>query len=297
MHSPALVRPPRLMATNMPIDLLRSFVAVVETGSLAHATETILLTQSALSLQMKRLEDVLQQKLFRRNGRKLSLTPAGEELVSYARQMLALNDRMVLALGRDFDPEPISLGLVQDFADTILSRVLSRFRSMHPRARIVVRVGGSIELLEMFDRSRLDIVLCLGQHGDRVGASSKTVGSDRMVWLGQPDNANFEELPLVLLEPPCRFREAALHALGAANRSYRVVLETPNLPALSAGARAGLGVSCRTRRFAVSENLPFLPADALPALPEIETILVRRDGLSDTTYDLAELLQHAINDQ
>lgn len=296
LQRPALTRPPRLMATNMPIDLLRSFIAIVEAGSLAQATETILLTQSALSLQMKRLEDVLQQKLFRRDGRKLSLTPAGEELVGHARQLLALNDRIVSALGQDFDPEPITLGLVQDFADTILTDVLSRFHFGHPRARIIIRVGGSVELLDMFDRSRLDLVLCLGQHGDRVGSSLKTVGHDRMVWLGQPDSADLEELPLVLLESPCRFRDTALHTLGESKRAYRIVLETPNLPALGAGVRGGLGVSCRTRRFATSEGLPLLPAGVLPPLPEVETVLVRRNGLSDTAHDLAELLEQAAAD-
>jgi DNA-binding transcriptional LysR family regulator len=257
---------------------------------MALATETIFLTQSALSLQMKRLEDVLQQKLFRRDGRRLVLTPIGEELVGYARQLLSLNDRIMITLGQDLEPEPIAVGMVQDFADTLLPEVLGRFRLAHPRARLVVRVGGSAELLEMFDHFRLNIVLCLGQHGDRSGATSAVVGHDRMTWIGNPEIAERSEVPLVLLEPPCRFRDAALQALMQSRRDYRLVLETPNLPALRAGVQGGMGMSCRTRRFATVEGLPTITGDALPALPEIESVLVRRNHLSDAAADLADLL-------
>ena len=295
-HTPA-PRAPQRMARNVQTELLRSFVAIVEAGSMAQATETIFLTQSALSLQMKRLEDMLQQKLFRRDGRRLLLTATGEELVTYARQLLALNDRIMQNLGQQSDPEPITVGMVQDFADTILPDVLGRFRLGHPRARLIVRVGGSMELLDMFDRSRLDLVLCLGQHGDRVGASWDVVGHDQMVWLGDPANIEREELPLVLLEPPCRFRDAALRTLTEAQRDYRIVMETPNLPALRAGVRGGIGISCRTRRFAAAEGLPVITAASLPPVPDIETILVRRDGLTDSAHDFADLLADAAGNQ
>lgn len=288
---------PQRMARNVPTELLRSFVAIVEAGSMAQATETIFLTQSALSLQMKRLEDVLQQKLFRRDGRKLVLSPAGEELVAYARQLLALNDQIMHKLGHVSEPDPITIGMVQDFADTILPDVLAHFRLEHPRCRLTVRIGGSSELLEMFDRSRLDIVLCLGQHGDRLNTSQRIVGHDRMVWIGDPSVLEHSELPLVLLEPPCRFREEALRTLAKARREYRIVLETPHLPAMRAGIRSGLGASCRTRRFATSEGLSVLPKGILPDIPEIETILVQRNGLTDAAQDLAELLGQASADQ
>ncbi|WP_232227948.1 LysR family transcriptional regulator [Asaia astilbis] len=117
-HAPQ--RQARRMATNMPTELIRSFVAIVDAGSMAQATETIFLTQSALSLQMKRLEDLLQQKLFRRDGRALALTAAGEDLLVRARQFLALNDQIVQSMGQGFDPEPIHIGMTQDYADTVL---------------------------------------------------------------------------------------------------------------------------------------------------------------------------------
>lgn len=296
MPSPALHLPQKI-TRNVPTELLRSFVAIVEAGSMAQATEVIFLTQSALSLQMKRLEDVLQQKLFRRTGRRLTLTPAGEELVFYARQLLELNDRIMHTLGFPQDPDPICIGLVQGFADTILPDVLARFRAEHPRARLTVRVGGSAELLEQFDSAKLDLVMCLGQHGDRPGAHWKVIAQDRMVWLGDSAATELEELPLVLLDAPCRFREATLRALGQAQRNHRIVLETQNLPALRAGIRGGLGISCRTRHFAVAEGLPIIPANSLPTLPEIETILIQRNDLPEAAQDLATLLSQAPNMQ
>ncbi|MBB3172901.1 DNA-binding transcriptional LysR family regulator [Endobacter medicaginis] len=286
----------RRVTRNVPTELLRSFVAIAEAGSMAQATDTIFLTQSALSLQMKRLEDVLQQKLFQREGRRLVLTAAGVELVAYARQLLELNDRIMLQLGQAADPEPVSVGMVQDFADTVLADVLGRFRLEHPRARVTVRVGGSAELLEHFDRARLDIVLCLGRHAERSGAQTRIVAEDRMVWLGDPAIVDQSELPLVLLEPPCRFREAALRALGEARRDYRVVMQTPHLPALRAGVRGSLGISCRTRRFALAEGLAMLPSGALPPVPRIETVLVQREGVSEAGADLASLLAEAASD-
>jgi len=284
---------PQRMARNVPTELLRSFVAIVEAGSMAQATETIFLTQSALSLQMKRLEEVLQQKIFRRDGRRLMLTAAGEELVAYARQLLDLNDRIMLNLGHARDPDPITIGMVQDFADTILPAVIEQFRVAHPRARLIVRVGGSAELLEMFDRARLDLVLALGQHGDRPGASTRVVGEDPMVWLGDPAIAEEQLVPLALLEPPCRFRDAALRALTGARRQYRIALETPHLPALRAGVRGRIGISCRTRRFAIAERLSVIPAGTLPTVPQIETLLVTRNGLQDAAQDLGALLGDA----
>lgn len=120
---------------------------------MTRATETIFLSQSALSLQMKRLEDVLQQRVFHRTGRFLLLTAAGEELAGLARQMLGVNDRIVTTLGRGSEPVPLQLGLVPDFADTILRGVLSRFAALHPASRLQLKLDGSAELLEQFDRS------------------------------------------------------------------------------------------------------------------------------------------------
>src|ERR1700691_4367442 len=113
--------------TNLPTDLLRSLVAIVDSGSMLKATDTIFLTQSALSLQMKRLEELVQQPLFTRRGRRLLLTDAGQCLVERARQMLDINDCIIASLTSEQLAGPVSIGLVQDFAEALLTGVLRRF--------------------------------------------------------------------------------------------------------------------------------------------------------------------------
>ncbi len=257
------------MPTNLPTELLRSFVAIVDSGSMLRATERVFVTQSALSLQMKRLEETVLTPLFHREGRRLSLTPAGQTLLGHARDILALNDRAVVALTGDALAGPARVGLVQDFAETLLSGVLARFAQLNPDTQLQVRVAGSPELLELLRSDRLDVILCMGAYDDP--AAARTVP---MVWHGEPDLAQQDVLPLAILEAPCRFRDAALAALEREGRSYRVALETPSLSALRAAVQSGLAVTCRTSLFR-PEAQPIADG-ALPSLPKVA--YVRRTG-------------------
>jgi len=250
------------MATNLPTELLRSFVAIVDSGSMLRATERVFVTQSALSLQMKRLEETVLTPLFHRDGRRLVLTPAGQTLLPRAREILALNDSAVVALTGDVLAGPARVGLVQDFAETLLSGVLARFSQLNPDAQLQVRVAGSPELLELLASDRLDVVLCMGSPDDPAAARVA-----QMVWHGDEDLTNQAVLPIAILESPCRFRDASLAALEREGRAYRVALETPSLSALRAAVQAGLAVTCRTALF-LPNHAP-LDSSILPALPEV----------------------------
>ncbi|MGR4863338.1 LysR substrate-binding domain-containing protein [Caulobacter sp. LARHSG274] len=249
------------MATNLPTELLRSFVAIVDSGSMLKATERVFVTQSALSLQMKRLEETVLTPLFHRDGRRLVLTPAGQALLVHAREILALNDRAVVALTGDALVGPVRVGLVQDFAETLLSGVLARFSQLNPEVQLEVRVAGSPELLDLLSGDRLDVVLCMGAPDDPHAARVAP-----MVWHGDPDLAKAAVLPLAILAPPCRFRDAALAALERDGRPFRVALETPSLSALRAAVEAGLAVTCRTALF--RPGTPPIEA-GLPAVPQV----------------------------
>lgn len=256
------------MATNLPTELLRSFVAIVDSGSMLKATERVFVTQSALSLQMKRLEETVLTPLFHRDGRRLTLTPAGQALLTHAREILALNDRAVVALTGDALVGPVRVGLVQDFAETLLSGVLARFAQLNPEVQLQVRVAGSPELLDLLNGDRLDVILCMGAPED-----SAAVRVAPMVWHGDPELAERPVLPLAILEPPCRFRDAALAALERDGRPYRVALETPSLSALRAAVEAGLAVTCRTALF---RPLTTPIETGLPRVPQVA--YVRRVG-------------------
>ncbi len=224
------------MAASLPIDVLRSFVAIVDYGSMLKASERVFLTQSALSLQVKRLEEMLQQPLFHRDGRRLVLAPSGETLLQYAREMLALNDRAISAVSGGILAGPVRVGMVQDFAETLLTRILAQFAALHPEAALHARIGGTMELLDELAKDRLDVLIGFSEPG-----SKGEVRVEPMIWIGDPDLATREVAHLAVLEKPCRFREAAIAALEAAGRPYRIVLETPNLSTLRAGVGRGPG--------------------------------------------------------
>lgn len=278
------------MAVNLPTELLRSFAAIVDSGSMLRATERVFVTQSALSLQMKRLEETVQAPLFHRDGRRLVLTPVGQSLLTFAREILATNDRAVAALTGDALAGPARVGLVQDFAETLLSGVLSQFVQLNPDVQLQVRVGGSQELLELLKSDRLDVVLCMG-----AGDDAAAIRVAPTVWLGDETLLEDEVLPLAILEEPCRFRDAALAALKAAGRPYRVVLETPSLSVLRAAVNAGLGISCRTQMF--SNRLITGAEHALPALPSVAYVSHTRANPHSTITHLADLMHTAVLDQ
>jgi DNA-binding transcriptional LysR family regulator len=278
----------RPMAVNLPTELLRSFAAIVDSGSMLRATERVFLTQSALSLQMKRLEETVQTPLFHRDGRRLSLTPAGEKLLTFAREILAANDRAVLSLNGNVLAGPARVGVVQDFAETLLSGVLAQFAQLNPDSQLQVRVGNALELLDLLRSDRLDVVLGMGSPDE--AAALRTAP---MQWLGDPDLAHSQVLPLAVLERPCRFRDAALAALEAAGRPYRIVLETPSLAVLRACVDADLAITCRTSVFSTraigQEHGP-----DLVALPQVAYVRHVRADPHPTIGRLADLIGDAV---
>ncbi len=261
------------MPVNLPTNLLRSFVAIVDTGSMIGASEHVFVTQSALSLQVKRLEELVQQPLFTREGRRLVLTTAGDTLINYARRLLVLNDEAVSAVGAGHVAGPIRIGMVQDFAETMLGDILARFAELHPDSQLYARVAGTAELLALLETGQLDIVI--GYAGaDDPGA----IQVAPMAWYGREILANYAVVPLAVLEKPCRFREAAIAALEAAGRPWRIAIETPNLSTLRAAVGAGLGITSRTHLF-LPDAVPLETSD-LPPLPHVACI-ARKTGNFD----------------
>lgn len=275
------------MPVNLPTNLLRSFVAIVDAGSMLNATEHVFVTQSALSLQIRRLEEMVQQPLFTREGRRLSLTPAGTVMLDYARRVLSLHDEAIAALSAKQFSGPVRVGMVQDFADTLLAGVLGRFAELHPSAHIYARVAGTVELLKLLDRNEIDIIVGFAPAG-----SSPAILSAPMRWLGDEELSRREVVPLAVLEKPCLFRESAISSLEASGRRYRIAVETPNLSTLRAAVQARLGVTCRTHLFPV--ELPALPPQALPTLPQVACIIKTSEQLCGATAHLADLCAEVV---
>jgi DNA-binding transcriptional LysR family regulator len=275
------------MAVNLPTNLLRSFVAIVDTGSMLSASDKVFVTQSALSLQIKRLEELVQQALFTRDGRRLALTASGHVLLDYARRVLQLHDEAVAAVSAGRFSGPVRVGMVQDFAETLFSGLLARFAELHPASQIYARVSGTAELLGLLEQGQLDLVL-----GYAAADDPKAVRVGPMSWHGQEALATADVIPLAVLEKPCRFREAAVASLEAAGRRYRLAVETPNLSTLRAAVEAGLGITCRTPTF-----IPQPPIeDILPALPRVSCIVSRAPKLDEATGPLAALAEETLRE-
>jgi len=274
------------MPVNLPTNLLRSFVAIVDNGSMLNASEKVFVTQSALSLQIKRLEELLQQELFHRDGRRLTLTAAGDLMLDYSRKVLSLHDEAVAAVTAGHFAGPARIGMVQDFAEMLLSGLLARFAELHPDAQIYSRIAGTAELLAQLERRQLDIVVGFAAPNDPAA-----VAHAPMAWYGNVALLDRDPIPIAVLEQPCRFREAAVRALEDIGRPFRIAVETPNLTTLRAAVQAGLGITCRTHLFLQDEPLVH---PALPELPRVSCILRTANALDASTGRLAELVRETV---
>lgn len=230
---------------NLDTALLRTLVTAIDLAGFGRAAELLGRTQSAVSLQMQRLEQQVGETLFRKQGRSLALTDAGETILGYARRILELNDEAISAVKGLAVAGSVRLGLPQDFAETGLPTILARFARAHPAVRIEVRVDRNSVLLDQLKRGDLDLALVFGQADDR---ESIKVAELPIVWIGpaQFSWSRREPLPLVLFEAPCLFRQAALHALDKAGIAWRLTFSSPSLAGLWAGVKAGLGITIRT---------------------------------------------------
>ena len=235
---------------NLDMDVLRSFAAVVDLGGLSQAGRRLGRSQSAISLQMKRLETQVGEPLFLRAGRSLDLSEAGEQLLAYARRILALNDEALADLRGAPVEGRLRFGTQQDFTDSWLPTALARFAERHPAVRLQISVGKGTSYLKALERGRFDLVLVLGL-GNR--PTAEHLGQLPLTWIGRKDFVwrDGEPLPLVTFEGWCRFRRRALALLDEAGIPWRIVLTSPSLAGLWAAASAGLGVTVRT-----AEGLP-----------------------------------------
>jgi DNA-binding transcriptional LysR family regulator len=271
------------MPVNLPTDLLRSFVTIVDTGSMVRASEHVFLTQPALSLQMKRLSEIIRRPIFNREKGNLKLTLAGEILLTHARTMLELNDRIVADIGGE--PNLVArIGMVQDFADAILPTVLSRFKELNRDVRLEIRIGNSAELRELVVAGRLDLALFLGQEGD-----PDSFATADTLWVGQSRLAQEPTVPLAVMTKPCMFREIALAALEAQDRRYVISVETPSTSALRAAVESGLAVTCRAPAFIGPAVSPIDLGGEL--LPKVAYCMSVQASANPTVIHLAELLR------
>jgi DNA-binding transcriptional LysR family regulator len=236
-----------MLPTNLDMDVLRSLVVANDLGGFVKAAGRLGRTQSAISLQMKKLEEQIGQTIFRKNGRGVVLTDTGDVLLGYARRILALNDEAVAATRGVAVAGTVRLGLPQDLAEHWLPKVLGPFHRTHPHIYFEAIVGRSRDLREQVVQGGVDIALTFGEIG-RPYDDAETLAHLPLVWVGPHDFVAEPErpLPLALLDAPCMFRNFGIGALDAAGMAWRIAFTSPSLAGLWGAVEAGLGVTIRT---------------------------------------------------
>ena len=261
----------------MDTDLLRAFVTVAECEGFSAAGKVLHRTQSAISLQIKRLEDQMGKALFERTSRSVMLTGPGERLLPYARHMLTLEDEAREALGQLTRGELIRFGTSEEQAATYLPALLARFAERYPAARLEMHCDISGSLVEAFQEGVLDVVLSI-RHGPT--QSGQLLGWEPMVWVVEEQAApeRWTELPLALNPEGCIFRAHALAALGREKRRWQLRYVSPSTTGINLPVQAGLAATVKTPRSVPPGCRIVGEAEGLPALGQVEVELHRRPG-------------------
>lgn len=275
------------MNVNLPNALLRTFVAIVDHGSIASASKKIFLTQSALSIQLKKLEFYVKQPLFNRDGKKLILNEYGRILYDYSRNILSLHDEALSAISSGNVSGSVKVGVIQDFSDAILRGLLADFTAQHPEVQIYVKEARTTQLKKLIVEGHIDIAIGMTEVDNE-----EAIKTSPLRWFGHAGLLDQEVLPLALYEAPCRFRDSILGALDAAERPYRIAVEAPNLAALRAAVEAGIGVTARTSLFGEEMTPP--RGRRLPKLPSVGLIIYDADSLSPAAQYLSALAAEAL---
>ena len=257
------------MRRNLDMTALRSFVATAESGGVTRAAGLLHLTQSAVSMQLKRLEESLGQTLFDRAGRGIALTPDGEVLLGYARRLVTLNDE---AVGRmtagDYEGE-ITLGVPHDIVPGFIPQVLKRFAAAFPRMRVNFLSSNTLALLGQFDRGEVDMILTTEEG---CGSEGETLAQVPLVWVGAIGGEAWKRRPLPLaFEGQCIFRASTQRRLDAAGISWEMMVDTGSTRTVEATVSADLAVHTVLSGFWVTGTEPI---DHGGTLPDLKTYCV-----------------------
>lgn len=249
---------------NLDITTLRSFVAVAESGGVTRAAGFLNLTQSAVSMQLKRLEEMLGLQLLDRSGRGVALTPPGAQLLTYAQKMVDLNDEVYARLTDQAWEGEIVLGVPHDIVYPVIPSVLQRVGRTHPRVKVQLISSYTRELKQQFARGEADVILTTE---DRLGPEGETLVEVPLRWVGAKDGQAWKGRPLRLgFCRYCGFRPSALSRLDAAGIDWDMAVESDNDRTIEATVSADLAVTTCLEGHAAPQ-LEYI--DAATGLPEL----------------------------
>lgn len=259
---------------NLDLDLLRTFVAVADLNTFAAAAVAVCRTQSAVSQQMQRLEQLIGKELFARHGRNKLLTEHGIQFLGYARKILQFNDEACASLMFSDIQGTLTIGASDDTADTILPFILQRVTSVFPKLSIEVSIKRSPEMMEMLHQGKIDLVITTENSTEFPNVllrSSPTLwycSAEYQFQYGSP-------VPLVVLDEPSPFRTLALEKLTEAGIPWKISYVASTLSAVRAAVKAGLGITVRSVEMMTPELRVLGEEEGLPKLPDTRYYLCK----------------------
>lgn len=285
------------MLRNIDIDLLRSFITVYESGNFSHAAERLGRTQSTISQQIKKLEDILGKPVFTRNTRSLSITTEGEVLLPYARQIISLNDEVFGRISKADISGVVKLGAPEAFTTNHLPEVLVKFAKSHPSVALEVECGLSHDLYEDFEKGNYDLILIKRDNKSKIYGNK--VWREELIWVGQEKKSYKRDsiIPLILSPSPCVYRTKMIDALEKKRMKWNTIFTSGSINGRIAAARSGLGVTAIPKEILpqVHGLISLEHNCGLPTLAPIEIDLIQnKQKMSDAAQRLAEHIVFAL---
>ena len=270
---------------DLDLDLIRCFLTVVESGGFTQASKRLHITQSGITLKIKRLEEQLKCRLFRRTVKPLELSSEGEIVLGYARRLLDLNHEMVQRVAKPRKEATLRLGVVDHFGPQLLPQWLAEFKTLFPKTKIISDLGLTHDLLKELEDDNFDLVIAsagytaMGEYKMASSIQETLLQKEQMLWVKAHDSEidpTTDPVPLVMFGAKCRFRPIALEALQKAGRTYEIMFVAGSLNAVQNGVAADLGISVLSP-LSLSPGLEVLGNDSsLPELPSADLAIYSR---------------------
>ena len=277
----------------LELDLLKTLVAIAETGNFSAAAAAVFRTPSAVSMQVKKMEELLGKAVFIRDSRSVSLTADGDLLLAHARRMLAMNREMVAQFITPEIAGVVRLGAPDDAAERMLPEMLKRFALSHPCVTVDVVVESSSNLIRMVNEGRLDMTLVTCAAGIAGDDKAEILLTERLVWAGLKGGIAKERspLPISVWEEGCVWRNAGLEGLDAAGIAHRVAFQSANISGQKAAILADLAIAPIPQSSIGGQIIALDDGGQLPRLPDYSLGLIVGSKLSEPAQAAADHLR------
>ncbi len=282
---------------NLPIDNLRTLVAVVDLGSYTKAADRVGRTQPAVTLQIQKLQELAGCRIMKAGGRDFSLTEDGELLLRYARQILRLNDEIASRLQRRKPEGVVRIGLPTDYAVAFLQRVLTNFVEQHKDVELEISCHLSATTMQLLADDDLDLAIAL--YSEHQSGSLAYSWAERPIWVtAENDDTHLKNpVPIAAHDKGCEYRERMIRALDSIGRPWRIAYVSPGISGLQEAVKAGFGVSALTKRTLLRGMQVLTEADGFPALPDIRIGLhYKHSNLSTAALMLVSYIVQSLHD-